>query len=209
MPPSPTADLAPVPAETAQVAPIAAPPPPAAPTPTPTNNVIGTLGLVLLALLALAILAAGLLFFRRRHPAIVETDTVPVTKQPLAQAPVAEPPIAQPAAVSATVTPMASSASVRRRELAPVRGALPSDGASIDLPATAPESAQERGALIEKMVAAKPDKANPFTDRRRRLHRARLIVQSLGRTFDDEPAIDLSQYPNNWPQLARRYHQAA
>jgi hypothetical protein len=34
-------------------------------------------------------------------------------------------------------------------------------------------------------------------------------MQSLGHTFDREPRIDLSQYPNNWPELARQYHQAA
>ncbi len=59
------------------------------------------------------------------------------------------------------------------------------------------------------MVAARPDKANPFTDRRQRAKRARLIMQSLGVTFDRQPLIDLSQYPNNWPEAARRYRQAA
>jgi hypothetical protein len=34
-------------------------------------------------------------------------------------------------------------------------------------------------------------------------------MQSLGVTFDREPRIDLSQYPNNWPELAHQYHQAA
>ena len=79
----------------------------------------------------------------------------------------------------------------------------------VDLPATAPEDYEERSALLERMVAARPDKANPFTDRRARLHRARLILQSLGRTFEREPQIDLSQYPNNWPELQRPNYKAA
>ena len=102
-----------------------------------------------------------------------------------------------------------ASGAFRRRDMAPVAGALPSDGASVDLPPRAPEAYEERSALLEKMVAAAPDKANPFTDRKQRLHRARLILQSLGTTFDREPRIDLSQYPNNWPELARQYHKAA
>jgi hypothetical protein len=199
------ADNAAVAGETAQVTPFARPPTRArAPTPEQTSNVVGTLGIILLALLALAILAAGLLFFRRRHPVIVEADDARATPRPIAE-PAAEVPAAEPIARA----PVAEPVPLRRRDPAPVRGALPSDGASVDLPATAPESYEERSALLEKMVAAKPDKANPFTDRRQRLHRARLIIQSLGRKFDREPRIDLSQYPNNWPELARQYHKAA
>ncbi|MBO9602658.1 MAG: hypothetical protein J7496_09155 [Novosphingobium sp.] len=93
---------------------------------------------------------------------------------------------------------------------ASVKGALPSRGASVDLPAKRPETYEEREALFKRMVEAKPDKANPFTDRRARMKRARLIIASLGRDFGDaRPWIDLSQYPNNWPELARRYPQAA
>jgi hypothetical protein len=55
------------------------------------------------------------------------------------------------------------------------------------------------------MIDAPPDRANPFTDRRARLRRARLILQSLGRTFENaKPWIDLSDYPENWPALAHR-----
>lgn len=92
-----------------------------------------------------------------------------------------------------------------------VAGTLPSNGASVDLPARIPDTYEERDALIKRMVAAKPDKANPFTDRKGRTKRARLIIQSLERDFATaDPWIDLSQYPNNWPQLAkRRYPQAA
>jgi len=190
------ADIAP---PAADLAPVAATPPLPAPEPTPTQseNVVGTLGVALLALLALAILAAGLMFFRRRHPAAVvaTTDSEPVVTDE-AYVPVAE--------------PVAASASMHRlRDTKPVAGALPSDGAAVDLPARLPESYEERTALFDRMVAARPDKANPFTDRTARARRARLIMQSLGKTFDHEPRIDLSQYPNNWPELARQYHKAA
>ena len=117
---------------------------------------------------------------------------------------------AEPSYTTPTVAPMATSAAYLRREASPVRGALPSEGAAVDLPATAPEDYEERSALLERMVAARPDKANPFTDRRARLHRARLILQSLGRDFSQsEPWIDLSQYPNNWPELANKHSAAA
>jgi len=195
------ADIAPPAADLAPEA--AAPPPLPAPEPTPaqSENVVGALGIALLALLALAILAAGLLFFRRRHPAVAvaTTDSEPVVTED-AYVPVAEP---------VAATPPASASMHRLRDANPVRGALPSDGAAVDLPARVPETQEERTALFERMVDAKPDKANPFTERPARAHRARLIMQSLGRTFDREPLIDLSQYPNNWPELARQYHKAA
>ena len=202
--PVPANDVAPLPPEAIDTAPVAAAPIPAAqPTPVQNNNVIGTMGVVLLGLLALAILAAGLLFFRRRNPIVTQT----VEEEPVAAEPVIETPVAEPVS---TVAPMATSAAAyRRRELNPVAGALPSDGAAVDLPATAPEDYEARNALFERMVDARPDKANPFTDRRQRMKRARLIMQSLGVTFDHEPRIDLSQYPNNWPELRRQYHKAA
>jgi hypothetical protein len=200
--PPPANDAAPPTTETIDAAPAAVAPTIAPePTPTQSSNVVGTLGLVLLGLLALAILAAGLLFFRRRHPIVTET-----IEDPLARRPVAEPPIAEPAVA---VAPMAAPTLLHRREPNPVAGALPSDGAAVDLPAKLPESYEERNALFERMVNARPDKANPFTDRRQRMKRARLIMQSLGVTFDHEPRIDLSQYPNNWPELRRQYHKAA
>jgi hypothetical protein len=200
--PPPANDVAPPPADALDAAPVAAVPVPAAePTPVQDNNVIGTLGLVLLGLLALAILAAGLLFFRRRHPVVTETVENPLMTRPVAEAPIAEP--------AAAAAPMAAPTMLHRRDPSPVAGALPSEGAAVDLPAKPPESYEERNALFERMVNARPDKANPFTDRRQRMKRARLIMQSLGVTFDREPRIDLSQYPNNWPELRRQYHKAA
>nr|WP_166176016.1 hypothetical protein [Altererythrobacter segetis] len=199
--PPPANDVAPLPAETVDTAPVdAAPVPAAEPAPAQTENVTGTLGLILLGLLALAILTVGLMFFRRRNPVISETIEDPLVRRPVAETAIAEPVVA---------TPLAAPTMLRRRDPSPVAGALPSDGAAVDLPATLPEGYEERNALFERMANARPDRANPFTDRRQRMKRARLIMQSLGVTFDREPRIDLSQYPNNWPELRRQYHKAA
>lgn len=46
----------------------------------------------------------------------------------------------------------------------------------------APTSADDRAALIERMVAAAPDASNPFTSAKARRRRARLIVQSMPQT---------------------------
>lgn len=53
----------------------------------------------------------------------------------------------------------------------------------VALPATAPTDPVERRNLIERMVSATPDKTNPFTSRKARAKRARLILASLGRDF--------------------------
>jgi hypothetical protein len=77
-------------------------------------------------------------------------------------------------------------------------------------PRELPESYEEREALFRRMVDARPDRANPFTDRKARMKRARLIMQSIGRDFGEaDPWIDLSQYPNNWPELASKRSAAA
>ena len=119
---------------------------------------------------------------------------------------------------SAPVEPAAVPASQPARSVEPlfasreptVSGGLPHAGAAVALPQELPESYEEREALFYRMVEARPDRANPFTDRKARMKRARLIMQSLGRDFGDaEPWIDLSQYPNNWPELANRSAAAA
>jgi hypothetical protein len=196
-----------LPVDTADAAPAVAADPNAVAQPIESRGVSATLGLLALGALALLIGLVALLFFRRRSPVrthVVETPAVTEKlDEPVAPVPTAERIAATDASFGAAPTML------RQRDTAPVRGAIPSDGASVDLPATLPESYEERSALLDKMVNAKPDKANPFTDRRQRLHRARLIMQSLGRKFDREPRIDLSQYPNNWPELQRPHYKAA
>jgi hypothetical protein len=90
------------------------------------------------------------------------------------------------------------------------QGGLPHSGAAVALPRTLPESFEERDALLKRMIAARPDRANPFVSRRARAKRARLILQMLGKGFSDgKSRIDLSQYPNNWPELAGAKSAAA
>ena len=103
-----------------------------------------------------------------------------------------------------TVTPLATA---RPRAATP---SLAHSGAAVALPSRMPATFAERDALLKRMIAAKPDRANPFTTPKARLKRARLILQSLGRDFGgQEPWIDLSQYPSNWPEAANRKTAAA
>lgn len=88
--------------------------------------------------------------------------------------------------------------------------ALPHTGASVALPRQRHATAAERRALIEQLAAARPDRANPFRSHKARLHRAKLIEQSIGRTFPGgRSRIDLSQYPMNWPELSSSRPAAA
>ena len=184
----------------------------------PINGITIVAGIVgILVLLALALLVT--VSRRRREelaqaPARVTRPIIPPQEAPVLAQPVHTGALpdarekALPVAGHGTAPAViASPALVRPTTL----GTLPSNGAAVDLPAALPESYEERDALLKRMIEAKPDKANPFTDRKARMKRARLILQSLGRTFaDTDPWIDFSQYPNNWPELARRrYPQAA
>ena len=77
-----------------------------------------------------------------------------------------------------------------------------SDGAAVELPQEVPPTLEGRTKLLKRMVAARPDRANPFKSPKARLKRARLIMQSIGTSFRDrKPRIDLSQYTNIWPEL--------
>jgi hypothetical protein len=172
--------------------------------PADNNNAV-LFGLTVIAAIGAIVLAIwGFIAIGRRRPvdrkaaAIVERPVVaPPAPQPAAIVPVAEP---LPVAVAPSVSPI--------RTVTPAPS-LAHTGAAVPLPRTMPESFEERDALIKRMVAARPDRANPFKSPIQRLHRAKLILQSLGTDFSDrEPWIDLSQYPQNWPELARR-HAAA
>lgn len=83
-------------------------------------------------------------------------------------------------------------------------------GAAVALPRERPATREARRELIERLAAAEPDRANPFRTPKARLRRAKLIEQSIGRTFPGgKSRIDLSQYPMNWPELALRRPAAA
>ncbi len=208
------------------VAPVAAADPPRE-TAQPISD--GMLALVLGSIAVLALAFWGFVALGRRKPP-AQRAAIPAIERPLAKRPVATPPAPLPAAIERPLvaetqpepvvaeTQPAPVAVEPRRELTPqpisqltpaTAGGLAHAGASVALPRRMPESFEERAALINRMVDAKPDRANPFTSPIQRRHRAKLILQSLGREFgDQEPWIDLSQYPNNWPELARRSHAA-
>jgi hypothetical protein len=194
------ADAAPV-APVATIEPAAEPVAPVAtsePLRGDANADIGILALVLGGLAFLALAIWGFVAIGRRKP----------VRRYVAETPAAKPAVVPPAPVAGS-EPIAIER-LSSPSFAPQPGALPHAGAAVALPRSVPESFEEREALFKRMVEARPDRANPFTDRRMRMKRARLILQSLGRDFGDaEPWIDLSQYPNNWPELARKRSAAA
>lgn len=104
-----------------------------------------------------------------------------------------------PASSFAATPPMMPAASTP----VPMRqGSHRADGDPIALPDEIPQTFEERDALLKELVAAEPDRANPFTGVRARARRAKLIMQSLGQDFRDrKPRIDLSEYTNRWPAL--------
>ena len=106
-------------------------------------------------------------------------------------------PAGQPVAASTTVS-------------ANLPGGLSHSGAAVALPPVLPGTVEERRALLERLAAARPDRANPFRTPKARRHRARLIMQCIGRRFESgKSRIDFSQYPLNWPELAQNRNAAA
>jgi hypothetical protein len=172
------------------------------PTPEQATDITAVLGLILIALVGLVVAVFVFAALRRRRAAIVHAEpaqhraAMPRETAPRPVATVAEPaPLAEPVQAMDRAAPMRT---------------LRTNGAAVPLPARLPESYEERSALLQRMIDAKPDRANPFTDRRARMRRARLILQSLGRKFDGtKPWIDLSDYLENWPELARQPQAAS
>ena len=153
-------------------------------------------GLVALVLAIWAFVAIG-----RRKP--VARGAAVKVERPLTASAAPEP--------VSTREPVAATPVYDIRPIAPTPAAsLAHTGASVALPRSLPVTFEERDALLKRMIAAKPDRANPFTTYQARVKRARLILQSLGRDFSNtEPWIDLSQYSENWPELARSKYAAA
>ena len=117
-----------------------------------------------------------------------------------------EPIVAEPRKVTSPfanrIAPPIADAGYARHPLAKVQSPAASRSDRVILPPSIPESFEERDALLKRLIAAKPDRANPFHSRRARAHRAKLIIQSLDRNFEkSKPRIDLSQYSDRWPAL--------
>jgi hypothetical protein len=201
-------EAAPVAAETAPetiaepVAPLAVSEPVAARTPADNDNT-NQLGIAILAAIAALGLAIwGFIAIGRRRP--VDRKAAAMIERPVVKPrePVVQPVLAEPVpTVAPSVSPL--------RTVAPAPS-MAHSGASVPLPRTMPATFEERDALIRRMIEAKPDRANPFQAPLQRRRRAKLILQSLGADFSDrDPWIDLSQYSQNWPELANRKHAAA
>ena len=181
------------------VVPIAATEPVETSAPVDNDNSV-QFGIAVIAAIAAIVLAIwGFVAIGRRRP--VDRKAAAIIERPAVAPPAPEPVVTTVAPVAA-VTPLATA-----RPAAP---SLSHSGAAVPLPRTMPATFAERDALIKKMIAAKPDRANPFNSYAQRAKRAKLILQSLGTDFSDrDPWIDLSQYTANWPELAGRKHAAA
>jgi hypothetical protein len=184
------------------VAPLAANAPVATEAPAENDKALQFGGAVLAAIAAFVLAIWGFIAIGRRRP--VDRKAAAMIERPVVarREPIVPPAMAEPVpAIAPSVSPL------RNATPAP---SMMHTGAAVPLPRTVPATFEERDALIKRMVAAKPDRANPFTSPIQRHKRAKLILQSLGRDFGDaEPWIDLSQYPQNWPELAARKHAAA
>lgn len=185
---------------------------------------VAIIALALAGLIPLGAIFLAMAWFRRRSrrveaveahedAAYIEESVIEPEPAPVAAPVVREPARAPQAAVPSltfarepvpvgTTVSDAPKAPARRHPMDGYKG-LPNAGAAVSLPAELPESFEERDALLKRMIAAEPDRANPFRSGKARAKRARLILQSLGRTFENvKPRIDLSQYTRNWPALA-------
>jgi hypothetical protein len=228
--PAPVAE--PIPAETTitetapvEIAPIAAAPvaePILAPEPAPVvEQANGLDNATLFGLGALGVLGLAAVLYavtRRRRPKTSPEAAAPLIERPIVSRDRIQPTAAVPVGTAApefatglTSQPAVnySTAAFGTARVAPSTS-LSHSGAAVALPREAPTSVEEREALMQRMIAAKPDRANPFRSTRARAKRARLILASLGQDFKDrDPWIDLSQYSSNWPELARRHSAAA
>lgn len=170
-----------------------------APVDTQREDMTEALAQILAGLLVAGVAIGGLvLLLRRRRDALAEPMPIerPIVREPLPTRPFDT---SSTPALAAAIPVMAREATVH------TNGGLPNQGAAIALPREAPTDFEERSELLRRMVEARPDRANPFRSPGARLKRARLILASLGRTFESRPPrIDLSQYTSNWPALARR-----
>ncbi|QPC99632.1 hypothetical protein [Qipengyuania soli] len=151
------------------------------------------------AALLFALLAAGgvglAAFFLVRSLRRRVVD-VPVIEQPVVTRPV-DTFDREPAVTAYDAAPL-----VATPALEPTAPIASSNGAAVEIPPVAPKTERERDNLLRRMIAAKPDRANPFQSHKARAKRARLILQSIGTRFTDrKPGIDLSQYTNVWPEL--------
>jgi hypothetical protein len=174
-----------------------------------------TMAVVLGILAALVLLALGFFALRRKGPKRYAAEAPTIEKPIVRREPAALPEGIAAPEFPAGIEPQAAAVRMNYTNagapfVAKPSGNLSHSGAAVALPRELPTTYEERDALIQRMADAAPDRANPFRSKRARMKRARLILASLDRDFKNaDPWIDLSQYPSNWPELARRQSAAA
>lgn len=88
------------------------------------------------------------------------------------------------------------------RAVQPVMRTEPTTPAYAMSPVAAAAHTSEREALVERIVASPPDAANPFTSRKARRRRARIMVQSMALP-SDAPALSEERPVIRQPAYAR------
>lgn len=149
---------------------------------------------------------------RDRHGATAamtdESKTLPLRKEPVA---VPAGSAVAPNAISANPKPAAAQ---RRQPNVTYGGSKWDDAGFVNAsPAAAalpsgdvPRSAEGRRALLERLVRARPDEANPFRSPKARRRRARLIVQSMSQRLCEQPNLDFRRF---YQSFAQRRHAVA
>jgi hypothetical protein len=165
------------------------------------------IALALAGIIPLAFAVFAFMWFRRRSRRTGYVPMQPV-ERPVERAPRGV--TAEPASASLVDHAPYVPATAAATTPVPVMAMSPAQSRTsgeVILPREMPQTFAERDRLLRKMIAAKPDRANPFRAPKARARRARLILQSLGRKFDDvTPRFDLSQYGYIWPHLAKPQH---
>jgi hypothetical protein len=166
------------------------------------QDMTGLIALALAGIIPLGFAVFAFMWWRRRsrRTSYVPMETI---EQPLPRsstAPAATAPVIDHAPYVPVDTPLSPSP-------VPVMAMSSTQSRSsgeVVLPREMPKTFAERDRLLRQLIAAKPDRANPFKAPKARARRARLIMQSLGRKFDEaSPRFDLSQYSYLWPNLAK------
>ena len=124
------------------------------------------------ALAALGIVGLGIFATRRRRTILTE-DGISAIIEPID----ATPAFVTPAVATPAIVSQPAYATYDRDEPA-VDSARTMPGHSVSMPDGPVPTGEARQRLIDRMVDAAPDAANPFTSVKGRRHRARLILQA-------------------------------
>ncbi len=162
--------------------------------------------LALAGLIPLGFAVFAVMWWRRRSRTAGMAPAIESHREPVA--PIATPsrnPAAAPIIDHAPYVPVDTPEAAQPVPVMAMSAEQSRASGEVILPREMPATFEARDKLLFAMIAAKPDRANPFKAPSARARRARLILQSLGRKFDEvTPRIDLSQYSYIWPHLANR-----